>query len=150
MPTASTRHFRIAAPIIAVTVIGIAGIGLAQPDRRGGGPSLEQSMKEMNRAAQSLQTSISDASKKEENLKLIWAMERAEIQAKATTPRKLPGDKDKMLAEYRKAQIELLKLIVKLESETLDGKTNEASQTLAAIMQAKTAGHEKFGVKGGK
>jgi hypothetical protein len=120
-----------------------------QPVTRGQGPqNVEQAMRGMNRAARELKDQIGDASKKDANLALIWAMERGAVQAKSLEPEHLPaGDKAQLVNDFRKGQIELLKLMLTMEGQVMDGKTEDAAKTFAAIVELRDKAHEKFGVK---
>ena len=155
-------------PLVALGSLALVGASLAQPERprdgqpprrspqpdgqgrgRGeAGQSVEQCMKAMNGAAKRLKDHVADASKKDDNLKLIWSMQKNALQAKTLEPDHLgDGDKSKHLAEYRKDQNELMRSLLKLEDEVAAGKGEDASRTFAAIIEFRDREHKKFGVK---
>ncbi len=116
--------------------------------RVGGAQTVEQCMKAMNRAARMLRDQIGDASKKDDNLKLIWTMQKNALQAKTLEPEHIAqADKAKLLPEYRKDQNDLLRLLLKLEDEVSAGKTDEAGKTFETIAATRDREHEKFKVK---
>lgn len=156
--------------LVALGSLALAGASLAQPERgsQGGQPprrspepggqgnrprgevgqSVEQCMKSMNGAARRLKDQIGDASKKDDNLRLIWSMQKNALQAKTLEPEHLgEGDKAAALGEFRKSQNDLLKTLLKLEEEVGAGKTDDAAKTFGAIAQMRDAGHKKFKVK---
>jgi hypothetical protein len=105
-------------------------------------------MKMMNGAARRLKDQISDASKKDDNLRLVWSMQKNALQAKTLEPEHLgDGDRVKQLAEYRKDQNELMRSLLKLEDEIAAGKTTEAAATFGSIAQLRDSEHKKFKVK---
>jgi hypothetical protein len=153
-------------PLAALGSLALVGAGLAQPQRPGDGQpprrspqpegrpraeigqSVEQCMKAVNRAAKALKDQIADASKKDDNLKLIWTMQKNALQAKTLEPEHLgDGDRAKQLIEFRKDQNELMRSLLKLEDEVAAGKGAEASTTFAAILKFRDGEHEKFKVK---
>jgi hypothetical protein len=154
-------------PLVALTSLAMVGATLAQPERgnqpprrspepgRGGdrprgetGQSVEQCMKMINGAARRLKDQVGDASKKDDNLKLIWSMQKNALQAKTLEPEHLgDGDKAKLLAEFRKDQNELMRMMLKLEDEVAAGKTEDASKTFGSIVQLRDSEHKKFKVK---
>jgi Cytochrome b562 len=161
-----TRSMRTGlASLIAIGSLAIAGASLAQPEKQpetspargkqpggrgqGGGPAtVEQAMRGINRAARELKAQIGDASKMDENLALIWAMERGAVAAKGLEPEHLPaGDKAKIVNDFRRGQIELLKLMLTLETQVMDGKTEDATKTFGAIVELRDKSHKKLGVK---
>lgn len=119
-----------------------------------GAVNLEASMKSMGRALKSLQGTIGDAAKKEDNLKLIFEMERAAAGAKGA---QLPPDimknatddaaKAKMVSEFRADMNKLLRALLDLEQSVNDGNTSQATSQLATIAQIRDASHKQMGVK---
>jgi hypothetical protein len=163
-------------PLVALGSLAMVGASLAQPERsRSGGDgqpprrspqpdgqgrdgqgrargevgqTVEQCMKMMNGAARRLKEQVGDASKKEDNLKLVWAMQKNALQAKMLEPNHLgDGDRTRQLAEFRKDQNDLMRSLLKLEDEVASGKADAASATFASIAQMKESEHRKFKVK---
>src|ERR1051326_828845 len=104
-------------------------------------------MKAINRAARALKEQVGDASKKDENLKLIWAMQKNALQAKTLEPERIEGDKSKWLPDFRKDQNKLMRMLLDLEEQVADGKSDDAAKTFQKVMQYKDSEHEKFKVK---
>ncbi len=155
-------------PMVALGSLALVGAGMGQPPAQpqegqpprrspqpgqrggegGGAQTVEQCMKAMNRAARMLRDQIGDASKKDDNLKLIWTMQKNALQAKTLEPEHIAqADKAKLLPEYRKDQNDLLRLLLKLEDEVSAGKTDEAGKTFETIAATRDREHEKFKVK---
>lgn len=165
----STRAFRSGLiTLAALSVVTLAGLSVAQPERsqppagrqppqdggprRGGGgqggQSIEQCMKAMNRAFRALRGQIEDGSKKDENLGHIWTMQRNVVQAKSLPMEKVPdAEREALTTDFRKGQIELMRMLLNLEVQVMEGKTEEAARTLAAIHELEEREHKKFGVR---
>jgi len=105
-------------------------------------------MKGMNRAFRQLKDSVGAAASKDENLRLIGDIQRGVVQSKGMTPPGKGVADEKKAAhteEYRRVQIELLKLTIDLESQTMDGKVKDAEATFAKVEKLKDEAHTKFG-----
>ncbi len=133
---------------------GDRGRGTGRGGPGAGAVNLEGAMKSMGRALKSLQSTIGDASKKEENLKLIFEMERACAGAKgAQLPPDITKDaaddaaKAKMTAEFRAGLNKMLRALLDLEQSVTDGNTAQATSQLATIAQLRDASHKQLGVK---
>ena len=134
------------------------------PDGRGGGggrggdgsglpQSIKQCMKIMERAMTTLSKQTADATKKEENLKLITEMQRGCLAAKALAPEKAldrvndKAKKDEMAGTYRRDFILIMAKLLALESAILDGKGADADKILAEIGNLRDQGHSEFNVQ---
>ncbi len=167
------RFFRPLLATASVLTIAAAGIAL-QPERgaggggqpqgqpeRGGGPggrgqqvSVEGAMKGMNRALRQLNQQIGDATKREENLRLINDMQRGCVNAKGAA---LPEDvlkkanddagKKKMREEFRRELIKTMRLLLDIEADIADGKNDAAKTKLGELTKLRDHGHEEMGVK---
>lgn len=104
---------------------------------------VEQGMKMMNGGVKRLKESIGDAGKKAENLEIIGQIQRGALASKNGKPGHLKGG-DASLEAYRKAQIELFRTLLDLESQVINGETDKAKATYAKLAEAKEAGHDKF------
>ena len=124
---------------------------------RGGDPnampqSVKQSMSIMNRGLRNLKKQVGDATKKEDNLKIVADIERGCLAAKALTPDrqldKAPDQakKDEMRTSYRKQLITLMGKLLKLETAIMDGKTDEANAVLTEIGELRDESHQMMGV----
>ena len=140
-----------------VLVMGLSVAGLAV----GFGPSgrvlaaeehkhtpLEDAMEAMNKALKTLKAQAADASKQQANLELVAEMQKQMVIAKSMAPAraaKLNGaEKQKFMAEYRKAMVALIGDLLKLETAVLDGKTAEVEAMIKNLNKVKTDGNEKF------
>lgn len=111
-------------------------------------------MKAMNRAARTLNTQISDPTKKEENIRLINEMQRGCATAKGLP---LPADflkdakddaaKAKITAEYRADMIKIMRTMIDVEEAIINGKATEAKAGLDSIEKIRQASHKRLGVK---
>lgn len=130
------------------------------PGREGGaregrqGPNVEGAMKAMMRAARSLKDSIGDASKKDENLKLVSDLQRACVGAKGMPlPDKLLGKatddaaREKLVGDYRRALLGAARTLLDMEEAILDGKNDVAAKKFEEFGKARDAAHEALGVK---
>ena len=116
--------------------------------------SLEGSMKGMNRALKTLKGSISDASKKNECLKMVSEMQRNCAASKAAT---VPAEylksaaddaaKAKIEDEFRSDLRKNLHLLLDLEDAIVAGKTDEANALIVKIEALRDHAHEEMGVK---
>ncbi len=146
---------------------GPGGEGRRGPDGRGGGgggggrggdaaslpQSIKQSMMIMNRAMRTLSGQVTDATKKDDNLKLIADMQRGCLAAKALAPEKAinreadPVKKGGMTALFRKDLILIMEKLLKVETAILDGKGADAQKLLAEIGDLRDQGHSEFNVQ---
>lgn len=127
-----------------------------QPERGPGrgqfqAPSVEGSMRAMNRAARTLREQVGDPSKRDENLTLITEMQRGCVNAKGASMaeflKDLPDDDRTAKAdEFRGEMIELARLMLDMEEATLKGDAGEASAIFARIVELRDHEHEEFGV----
>lgn len=111
--------------------------------------SIRQAMTQMERALQKLKKQAGDATKKDENLKLVADMQRAALGAKQTTPgrRNQTPDPDK-IAIYRRQLIATMQQLLTLETQIMDGKTEDAKKTVDAIANLRDESHGMLGVDG--
>jgi hypothetical protein len=132
-----------------------------QPDqRRGpGGPEgrpagVDGSMKAMNRALRQLKNQIGDASKRDENLRLVNDAERGCVGAKGSPlpPRVLrdavtDADKAKLADTFRNDLITLMRNLLELEEAIAAGKTDAGKTKLDEVLKLRATGHDAMGVR---
>jgi len=127
------------------------GGGGGQPGQGPGGRNFQQNtegvMRSMNRALRELRGTISDASKNEQSLMAVWAMQQACAGAKRTTPANLKGDPAAAVLEFRRELIRMMALLIELEAQLMDGKNAEAQKTLARVEELRDAAHKRMGVQ---
>lgn len=127
------------------------GAGGGQPGQQPGGPgraaNIEGSMRAMNRALRELKTTVADASKRDQSLMSVYAMQAACASAKRAKPEHVEGDPAKVQEEFRRAAFQLGKVLIDLEEQVLDGKADDAKVTIAKIEALRDEQHKKFGVK---
>jgi hypothetical protein len=121
------------------------------PGRGGQAPSVEGSMKQMNGAMRRLRDQIGDASKKEDNLRLIGDMQRGAVSAKNGKPKKLndvkdEGERAKKAEKFRRDLITLTRKLLDIEQNILDGKNDVAKTQLEEVMKQRDEEHKYFGV----
>lgn len=139
-----------------------------QPGERGpggqpGGPrgpgrgeqiSIEGAMKGMNRSLKQLSGQIADASKKDENLRLVNDAQRFCVLAKGQPlPEKVlehakdDASRAKLSSEFRADLIKALRLMLDIESELADGKGDSAKAKLDELVELRDHAHEEMGVE---
>lgn len=122
-------------------------------------------MKQMNRSLRQLRGQITDASKKEDSLRLIGEMERACVTAKAMRPeqRRGRGGRDgegtdgekaaaeaaqaKRVATFRQDLIGALRKLLDVEQDVLADKFDAANADLDELVKLRAAAHKELGVK---
>jgi len=128
-----------------------------QPGRQGrertGMPqNIEAAMKGANRAMRQLRAQITDASKKDENLKLIGDMQRNVVIAKnmplpPDVREDVQGDaRAKLQADYRSELIGVVRKLLDIEDDLMNGKGEDAAKVLDELQKERKAAHEKLGV----
>ncbi len=128
-----------------------------RPDRAAGGErrgmSVEGAMNAMNRSAEILKDQIADASKKDENLRLISDMQRACIAAKgaqldeALAKIENEDEKKAMALKFRITQIELAHTLLNVESNLLADNADAAKTEFDKAMSIRERAHKELGVE---
>ena len=127
------------------------------PRRQGPGqgqpPNLEGSMKQINRALKQLRGQLSDASKREDNLRLIGEMQRGAVGAKSAKPEhaleeaKDEAAKAKIAAEFRSGLITVVRKLLDAEEAIVNGKPEIAAKLLDEVESLRDKAHKQLGVK---
>ena len=111
-------------------------------------------MNGMNRALRQLSRQIEDATKRDENLRLVNDMQRGCVGAKgAALPEgvlkkaKDEAEKKKMSDEFRRELIKVMRLLLDIETDIADGKTEAAKTKLAELTKLRDHGHEEMGIE---
>src|SRR3954469_24260072 len=135
MTFAIVMSFAISAPLVR-----------AADEKAKGDTPLEDEMIAANNALKKLKTQITDASKNQSSLELIQEMQKHFLTAKAMEPAraKKESDKAKFVADYRKAMVNLMSEMLKLETAVVDNKNDEAAAMLKNLGKIKSDTHEKF------
>lgn len=124
---------------------GERGPGRGGP--RGGGGSdfanVEQAMKAINSGYRELKRNVADTAKKTANLASVAQMQRGALYSKNNVPGHLKGG-EKSIEDYRRAQISLMRMLLDLETQILDGKTDDANKSLETIHDFEESQHAKF------
>lgn len=125
-----------------------------RPEGRGpggpGGPggeirSLEGAMKLLNGSLRRLSKQLGETDKKDENLNLVASAERAAIASKGMKPDNMPaGSGPDAIKAYHAAQITLTRMLLDLEEQVLNDKTEDAKKTMAKLNEFKEESHKKF------
>jgi soluble cytochrome b562 len=147
------RSFCPGLAIAALAAACVSVAALAQPSRTGsaGGTTMPATAKETMEAIEDKIDVLSKQLDKPEALDTIWEIERLALHAKSLTPEHLKGGATpENLTGFRKAQIELMKLLLQEESSILDHKTDEARKTLDAIDELRQSSHRKYKGKSDK
>lgn len=127
---------------------------------REGGPGAERgasvgsSMKSIGRTLRTLRGQVEDASKKEDNLRLIGELQRACIASKnQPLPEKIlnnsktDADKAKAQLLYRTDLIKLARKLLDLEEAVLADKGAEAKKLAEEVAKMRETSHDALGVK---
>ena len=125
--------------------------GGGRPGGRGEAPSVDASMKGMNRAIQQLRDQVADPSKKDACLKLINDAQRGCIGAKGGVPHQITDMKDegaraKAADSFRRHLLTLARKLLDIEQNILDGKTDAAKAMIGEVVKMRDDGHKEFGV----
>lgn len=128
--------------------------GPGGPGGAGRAQSVKGAMSGINRGLRQLRTQVTDASKKEDNLRIIGDMQRACLGAKELPPprelmnaAKDDAAKTKVAETYRGELIKAMRVLIDLEQDVLDGKTDSAKTRLADLIKTRDAGHKAVGVE---
>jgi hypothetical protein len=106
----------------------------------------------MNRALRTLKAQVTDAAKKDDNLKLINDIQRGCATAKGAPTDRVLGrieeaKRAEMAINYRKALIQIMEKALKAEVALMDGKTADASTLVGEIEKIRDDSHKLLGVK---
>lgn len=132
---------------------GQPGGGPRGPRQPGQAESVEAAMKGMNRSLRRLREQVNDATKKDDNLKLVNDMQRACVVAKgqplpASVLARAKDDAEKAAwsTTYRADLMKSLRLMLDLEQAIIDGKSDAASAALDSLVEIKIDSHKVMGV----
>ena len=118
-----------------------------------GGVNVGSAMKAMGRALKQLKAQVGDASKKDENLKLVATIQYGCAAAKSAP---LPGNITKGMDDAAKAKLDetfrsnlrgVMATAMQLEDAILNGKTDEAAKLVDKLNEQREAGHKAVGLK---
>lgn len=117
-------------------------------------------MKQMNGALRRLKEQVGDAAKRDENLKIINDMQRGCVGAKGLpVPADVLGPKNpagvlapnddaaKKTEGYHRDLIAAMRLMLDIETDLLDNKSDAAKAKLDALMKLRDEAHTRLGVK---
>ena len=142
------KRLRSTIPALLAALLAFAFV--ATPAVRGADedPPLLKAMEEMGDHYKAMKKIIKDPAKNAETLALIDKSLQAALTSKLHLPKmmeKVPeADKPKMIAGYRKMMGRVIAMYVKLEAEIVDGKNEEAAETLKALHDLEEEGHEIY------
>lgn len=117
------------------------------------GPNLEGAMKNMARVLKALKAQVGDASKKDENLKLVATFQAGCATSKSAA---LPPNLARGMDDAAKAKLDdtfrtnlraLMATAIQLEDAILAGKTDDAAKLVAKLEEMRESGHKALGVK---
>lgn len=131
-----------------------------QPGRPGEGrgpgegraQSVEGSMKGMNRSMRQLEDQLGDASKKEDNLRLVGELQRNCAAAKngqANVIREMKDEaaKAKASVAYRKHLIAVMRKLLDIEESIMADKIEAAKAQMGEVAKMRDDGHKELGVE---
>lgn len=133
------------AALLAVTFVAAPATLAAE---KKGDSELGKAMEDMGKALKAIKKNVKDPTKNEESLKLVAKCQQDALTSKGLLPAmltKVPeADKAKTLAGYRKMMADTIAALCKLEGQLLDGKNDEAAETLKTLKTLEDDGHEKY------
>ncbi len=113
-----------------------------------------QAMNIMNRSMRQLSAQVTDASKLDENMALVNAMQMGCVAAKGQpAPQDIldqaadDAARAKLAAEYRRELVKTMRLLVELEGLIMDGRGEDAKAKLDEIAATRDHAHEEMGMK---
>lgn len=113
---------------------------------------VERVMKGMQRTLRNLRPTIADASKREDNLKMINQIERGALTSKlAGVPggmlakAKTDAEKNEIIEKYRGGLISVVGALLDLEEQVVQGKGPDASATLDKVIKIRDESHKALG-----
>ena len=139
--------------LLAVAVIVVASIAVVASNGQTTQPThdpkaLHKEMEAMNRSLQKLTRQIKDKSKNESSLAVVGELQQHTIACKLMMPTGAttqPADQQpKYVAEYRRQMAEVLRTELDLEQQIIDGKNDEAAQTIKKLRDQEKAGHKVY------
>ncbi|MDB5297773.1 MAG: hypothetical protein JWO31_3756 [Phycisphaerales bacterium] len=151
----TTRTRRPLFPTLTAALLGLALVAAPTTARaadkekkKDADTPLAKAMEELGDTYKALKKTVKDPAKKEETIKLIDKAYQASVTSKLYAPTmlaKVPeADKAKTLDGYRKMMAGVIAEFAKLEQQVLDGKNDEAAETLKNLKQLEDDGHEKY------
>lgn len=135
---------RVSLVMVALVLGGL----VASPARSQEDTPLYLAMEAMNKSYKTLKRQVPDKAQNDASLKLLLEMQKNVLTAKGEIPergKKLSeADRPKFVREYRGALNGLLAHLIKIETAVSEENNAEAEKLVAALVDIKTAGHEKF------
>jgi soluble cytochrome b562 len=125
-----------------VTVAALAQPGSASKPAEGPlPPTVEKTMEAVDDTMDRLSKQIGTPGA----LETIWELERLALHAKSMVPEHLKGGPgSENVTGYRKAQVELMRLLLNAETAILDNKPDDARKSLDDIDNLRKEAHRKF------
>jgi hypothetical protein len=131
----------------AIAAASIAIVAVAQPADKGPvwPATVEATMERVDDTVDRLVAQLDKPGAMPDALKNVWEIERLALHAKTMTPEHLKGGATpEVLTGYRKAQIQLMTLLLQLEGQVIDNKPADAKKTLDAINALRKESHNRF------
>ncbi|QOV90140.1 cytochrome b562 [Humisphaera borealis] len=133
-------------PVVLAALLAVSFVSV--PVARAEDTPLAKAMEEMGDHYKALKKIIKDPAKNADSLALIDKSLAAAIISKQHMPKVIEkaaaGDKAKLIAGYRKAMAEVIATYCKLEIQLVEGKNEEAVETLKALHDLEEKGHEVY------
>jgi soluble cytochrome b562 len=135
------------AGFLSVALVAAPARG-AEEKKKGTDSELGKQMEELGKSVKALKKSVKDPAKNEESLKLVVQAQQSALASKQLSPavlEKAPAaDRPKLLSGYRKSMAVVVADLCKLEQQLIDGKNDEAAETLKNLKTLEDEGHEKY------
>lgn len=134
-------------PMVLAAVMALSFVAAPQARAADDSP-LAKAMDDMGAHYKAIKKIIKDPAKNEETLVLIDKSLAAALLSKQHMPKvveKAPAaEKAKMIAGYRKMMAQVIAAYCKLEEQIVDGKNEEAAETLKSLKDLEEKGHEVY------
>ncbi len=128
---------------LALTLAIGAGAAFAEEDTQ-----LTKEMKVVNKNLRTLKRQVEDASKKDENLKLIADSQKAieaSLKLEPAKTKDVPAaDKAAYLDKYKAQMNDLAKSFTELDAAVKAGKADDAKKVFEKLSEQKEKGHKDF------
>lgn len=137
---------------LALAATGLSVASFAQPESASKPPAPKHSATELPSDVEHTMEAMDDAVEtlskqlgKPEALQTIWRIEELAQHAKEMVPEHLKGGATpENLTGYRKAQVDLMRLYLNLESDILDNKPDDAKEVLGQVDDLQKSAHRQF------
>jgi soluble cytochrome b562 len=111
--------------------------------------ALHRHMEAINRDLQKITRNVKDAKKNDQSLAAVQDMQVHTVAAKAMTPTanaatRPEAERPAYIQEFRRQMVDVLHAELDLERQLLDGKNDDAAQTVKKLRELEKKGHKDY------